>query len=101
MALTRRQQRQLRTLAHRRQPVVRLGQRGLTQAVLDETEAALGHHELIKVRLNAGDRQTRSATATVLCQHTGAELVQLIGRVAILYRRHPEAPVIALAGAED
>lgn len=90
------QKRYLRGLAHHRKPVVQLGQKGLTNAVLAEVERALDDHELVKVKLNAGDREQRSADVEMIRERTGALLVQRIGNVACLYRRHPEKPRIAL-----
>lgn len=92
------QNRYLRGLAHHRKPVVQLGAKGLTDAVLAEIERALDDHELIKVKLNAGDRTQRTRDVNDLRERTGAALVQRIGNVACLYRRHPEEPKIALPG---
>lgn len=94
--LTEDQKRHLRGLAHRRKPVVQLGARGLTESVLAEIERAIDHHELIKIRLNAGDHDQRVADVERICRHTGAALVQRVGNVACLYRPHPEKPGIAL-----
>ncbi len=55
-----------------------------------EIDLALGHHELIKVRVNADNRQERQAMIQEICTRLNAELVQLIGHVATLYRERPE-----------
>lgn len=100
MELTSRQRTRLRALAHARKPVVSTGQRGLTPAVVNEIEQALGHHELVKVRLNAPDRETRREMMEQICRLTGCAWVQSIGHIAVLYR--PAAtPVIVLPGAGD
>lgn len=96
--LTEVQKRHLRTLAHHLKPVVMLGARGLTEPVLAEIERALNDHELIKIKLNAGDRDQRGRDVTDICDRTGAALVQRIGNTASIYRRHPEKPRIALPG---
>lgn len=80
----------LKIRAHTLKPVILTGQRGLSEAVLLETELALDHHELIKIRLNAQDRVERKDMTDKLCQHTGAELIQAIGHVVTLYRKRPE-----------
>ncbi len=77
----------LRARAHRLKPVVTVGAAGLTDAVVAETELALGHHELIKVKIVGADRKERSDAAETLCDRTSAELIQLIGQVAVLYRK--------------
>ena len=66
----------LRARAHHLNPVVMVGQRGLTEAVIRETETALEAHGLIKVRIFGDERVERIAIAQDLCAATGAELVQ-------------------------
>lgn len=92
------QKRYLRGLAHNIRPVVLLGAKGLTDAVMAEIERALDDHELTKVKLNAGDREQRARDVAQICETTGATLVQRVGNTACLYRRHPENPRIALPG---
>lgn len=67
-------------------PVVIIGGSGLTEGVLNELDQSLEHHELLKVRVNAGDREERDAMIANLCEASRSELVQRIGHVAILYR---------------
>lgn len=81
--------RRLKQQAHHLKPVVLLGQAGLTDAVLAEIELALDHHELIKVRINADDRESREAQAMTIAARTGAGLVQRIGHVATYFRANP------------
>jgi len=82
----------LRRQAHGRKPIVRLGRHGLTEAVVEELERALDDHELVKIRISAGDRGARRALIDALCERTGAEAVQRIGATATLFRRNPERP---------
>ncbi|MEN8176121.1 MAG: ribosome assembly RNA-binding protein YhbY [Pseudomonadota bacterium] len=96
MPLTQTQKRALRGQAHALRPVVILGQRGLTDNVLEEVGIALGAHELIKVRINAGDREERDALMNEISRRTGATLVQRIGHVAVFFRRNPDKPRIVL-----
>ncbi|MFP4559740.1 MAG: ribosome assembly RNA-binding protein YhbY [Thiohalorhabdus sp.] len=86
MALTNKQRSFLKQRAHSLHPVIQLGEAGLTEAVEAATEDALAHHELIKVRFQQGDRVERRELARSLCDRTGAQLVQEIGRIAVLYR---------------
>ncbi|QIB65018.1 YhbY family RNA-binding protein [Kineobactrum salinum] len=78
---------QLRAIGHKLNPVVTIAGNGLSETVLQEIERALQDHELIKVKLAVGDRDTRSALTAELCERTGAELVQSIGNVALIMRR--------------
>ena len=88
--------RYLRGLAHGLNPVVLVGQRGLTDAVVKQVDGALTDHELIKVRLGGECPIDRDEAGETLAMRTGAELAGHIGRVLILYRPHPEKPRIAL-----
>lgn len=86
MELTPKQRAYLRGLAHERKTVVTVGQAGLSASVLEEIEQALVHHELVKIKLNAGDRAGRTDMAREICDNTGSEWVQNIGRIAVIYR---------------
>jgi len=88
--LSGKQRRWLRGQAHSLKPLVQLGARGLTDAVVAEVDTALEAHELIKVRL-AGDRDGREAMAADLADRVEAEAVGLTGHVAILYRQHDDS----------
>ena len=95
-ALSERQMRHLRGLAHPLKPVVRLGNAGLTDAVALETARALADHELIKVKAPGGDREKRDAIFNALAERTGSALVHRIGNVAVLYRPDPKLPRIMI-----
>lgn len=90
------QKRYLRGLAHPIKPVILMGAKGLTESLLAELDLALEHHELVKVRITADDREARDATVAELAQRSGAHLVQRIGNVASLYRRNADSPQIPL-----
>lgn len=92
MSLTAKQRKELKARAHHLQPVIRIGQHGVSEGVIQETRNALHTHELIKVQIQQGDREQRDAAARLLAEKTDAELVHQIGRVCILYReREAEA----------
>ena len=80
----------LRARAHHLNPVVMVGQHGLTEAVTRETETALRAHELIKVRVLGDERDERLLIGEELCAATGAQLVQHIGKLLVLYRERPD-----------
>lgn len=79
---------QLKAQAHHLKPVVLLGAKGLTSSVINEIDIALLAHELIKVKINGTEKADREMIAHDLCQQLHAELVQLIGHIAIIYRKN-------------
>jgi RNA-binding protein len=81
----------LKARAHSLDPVVHIGDKGLTDAVLAEIDRALAVHELIKVRAGGMDRDAREAALADICARLGAQAVQHIGKVFVLYREKPEA----------
>jgi len=87
MSLDATQKKKLKQDAHHLKPVIRIGQKGMTDALVAETDACLERHELIKVHVAAGERDDRSALAMQLVERTGAEPVHSIGKVFILYLR--------------
>jgi RNA-binding protein len=97
--LSERQRRHLRGLAHPLKPVIRLGNAGLTDAVVAETERALHDHELIKVKAPGGDREARDTLFATLAQRSGSAVVHRIGHVAVLYRPRTEEPKILIPDA--
>lgn len=80
----------LKAQAHHLKPVVLLGAKGLTEAVIAETSIALDTHELIKVKINGAEREDRIQMAQELCQSLVADLVQMIGNTAIIYRKRQD-----------
>ena len=98
MPLTDAQRKHLRRLGHDRNPIVLVGQGGISANLVAELERALNDHELVKVRARVGDRQARDEILEQLAASTGAELVQRIGHVALYYRPHKDKPGILLPG---
>jgi RNA-binding protein len=94
--LSEKQRRHLRGLAHELKPVIRIGNAGLTDAVVSETARALHDHELIKVKVPGGDREARDALLADLARKTASALVHRIGNVAVLYRTHAKVPKIVI-----
>jgi RNA-binding protein len=89
VSLTPRERASLKGRAHALEPIVFLGQAGLTDAVVVETDRALTAHELIKVKIGAADREARAAIIDDLCVRTDAAAVQRVGKVAVLWRPRP------------
>ena len=96
MPLTDAQRKYLRRLGHDRNPVVLIGNPGLSPNLVAEMERALTDHELVKVRARVGDRAVRDEMLAGLATATRSEVVQRIGHVALYYRKHPEKPGILL-----
>lgn len=86
MTLTGKQRNYLRGLAHHSKAIVIVGEAGVTPAVVAEIEQALSHHELVKMKLRVGDRQDRRIAMEKICTETGAQPVQEIGQMAVIYR---------------
>ena len=83
--------RELKARAHALDPVVLVGGAGLSTKVLEEIDRSLKSHELIKVRVNGADRAMREAILEEICRQTGAQAVQHIGKILVLFREDPEA----------
>jgi len=82
--------RELKARAHALDPVVLIGGAGLSPTVLAEIDRGLKSHELIKVRVPAGDRTKREEIFAEICSRTGAQPIQHIGKVLVLFRENPE-----------
>ena len=80
----------LKARAHRLEPIVIIGGKGLTGEVLAEIERALQAHELIKVRAAGLEREAREQALAAICGKTGAQAVQHIGKVLVLFRKNDE-----------
>jgi RNA-binding protein len=100
MDLTERQRRYLRGLAHPLKPVVMIGDSGLSDGVIKETDRALHDHELIKVRVRGAERDQRDALLADLAQRTKSAFIHRIGHVAVLYRRRADLPKIVIPDPE-
>ena len=96
MSLSKNQIKFLRSKCHDLKPVVMMGQKGLTEAVLNELDIALDHHELIKIKLSMDDRDARKQVIDEICQQCQAEEIQGIGKTVSIYRPNKEKPVIHL-----
>jgi RNA-binding protein len=94
MTLSKNQIKFLRGMCHDLKPVVMLGQKGLTEAVLNELDLALDHHELVKIKLSMEDRDVRKQAIADICLRCKAEEVQSIGKTLSIYRQNKKQPVI-------
>jgi RNA-binding protein len=99
MDLSERQRKYLRGLGHPLNPVLLIGQHGMTPAVIAEAKRALHDHELIKVRFRAAERAARDAGLAELATATESVLVQRIGHTALYYKRRNDRPGIVIPDA--
>ena len=83
------QRKYLRGLAHSYKPLVQIGKEGLSESVIRAIDTALGAHELIKVKI-AAERDEREQTVPIIEERLNCECVGTVGRMAILYREHPD-----------
>jgi RNA-binding protein len=83
------ERRALKALAHTLDPVVMIGDHGLTPAVILEIGRNLNAHELIKVRASTDDREARESWLHEICLALHAAPVQHIGKMLIIWRKKP------------
>ena len=91
-ALTNRERAHLKARAHALEPVLHVGNAGVTDALVAEVDRALTAHELIKVKIGTDERANRVAIGDELCARTGATPVHRVGTVIILWRPRPTDP---------
>jgi RNA-binding protein len=85
--LTAAERKALKAKAHKLDPVVHVGAKGLTDQVIAEIDRALSAHELIKVRAASLDRDARDEAVERIVERTGADAVQHIGKIFVLFRK--------------
>jgi RNA-binding protein len=84
--------RALRAHGHAMSPIVQVGKAGVTEGLIKQVNQALADHELIKVKVGGECPQDRHEVGDLLDQEPGVDLVQIVGRVLLLYKRHPQKP---------
>jgi RNA-binding protein len=99
MELSERQRKYLRGLGHELNPVLLIGQHGVTPAVIAEAKRALHDHELIKVKFRGAERDARDTGLTELATATESMLVQRIGHTGLYYKRRIDRPGIVIPDA--
>jgi RNA-binding protein len=84
----------LRGLAHSLNPVVMIGNNGLTDSVLKEIDVNLNAHELIKIKVMGDDRALRSQMLAEICEKSNAVAVQHLGKQLVIYRKSEKARIV-------
>lgn len=80
----------LKARAHPLRPVVMIGNEGLSAAVLQEIDASLKAHELIKIKVDSDDQDERDDLMGTICANTGASAIQHIGKILVVFRERPD-----------
>ncbi|MDQ7049696.1 MAG: ribosome assembly RNA-binding protein YhbY [Enterobacterales bacterium] len=91
--LTPAQTKHLKGLAHELKAVVMIGDKGLTDNVVQEIKIALNAHELIKINIRADDKAAREAIIKRILKATAASKVQTIGGKLVIFKRSKEAKI--------
>jgi RNA-binding protein len=91
MPLNVKKKQEFKKKSHHLQPVVMIGQHGLTANVISEIDIALLAHELIKIKIAENDRHLRKQMIEQICEQTQSEFINAIGKVAVIYREKPKS----------
>jgi len=97
--LTGKQKRHLRALGHKLKPVILIGKKEIEEALIAETNAALDHHELIKVKLQESCMLDKHEASGMLADACAADVAQVLGKTFLLYRA-ATPPVISLPAVD-
>jgi RNA-binding protein len=84
--------RALRGHGHAMSAIVQIGKAGVTDALVKQVQQALADHELIKVKIGGECPVDRHQVAARLEGEPGIQIAQIVGRVLLLYKRHPRTP---------
>lgn len=87
MELTTKQRQYLKIKAAELKPVVMIGKNGITESVIEEIKSSIEHHELIKVKANAEDREQRDELAQYLAEQSESTVVQFLGNNLTLFKQ--------------
>jgi RNA-binding protein len=87
MELSNARKKELRSIGHNLNPIIMIAEKGVTEAIEKELVRALNDHELIKIKININSPTARKTIASELCLKHKADLVQSIGKVALLHRK--------------
>ena len=85
-----RQRQHLKALAHPLKPLVHIGKEGMSPAVITTIQKELEHHELIKVKIGNNSGLERHQTSALIAEASESFLVQLIGKILVLYKPNPD-----------
>jgi len=82
--------RSLKAKVHHLKPIVIVGNKGLTDTVIQEIDRALDDHELMKIRIHTQNREDLVKNTADICIKTNAILIHSIGHIVAIYRKNPD-----------
>ena len=94
--MTSKQRAMLRAMANEYQPIIYIGKEGVTEALIQDADAALEARELVKGSIGRNAEVDLRTAVTELCQALQAEPVQVIGRKFVIFRPSKKNPSIQL-----
>ena len=94
MDMNTKQIKHLKSLGHKLNPIVTVGQNGMKESINNELEIALDYHQLVKLKVNIGDRDARDALVQQIVETHNVLLVQRVGNIALLYRKNNKKPSV-------
>ena len=94
MEMNTKQIKHLKSLGHKLNPIVTVGQHGMKESINTELEIALDYHQLVKIKVSVGDREARDELINTLASTHSAQLIQRVGNVALLYRKNKDKPSV-------
>ncbi len=86
MTLSKLEIKRYKQIGHHLKPCIIIGQHGIGDNLINEVNRALDDHELIKIKINSESREEKQLLIDELSTKIDAELVQTIGKTALLFR---------------
>ncbi|MGI6561155.1 MAG: ribosome assembly RNA-binding protein YhbY [Clostridia bacterium] len=86
----------LRKMGNRLDPTIQIGKGGINENVINEARRELFDKELVKISVLRNVPESTKQISDEIARQTGAEVVQVIGRKFVLYKRNEEEPIIML-----
>lgn len=83
----------LRGIAHGLNPVITIGINGVTESLMEELESSLAHHEILKIKLAAAEREDRKRIIDYVIEQTQAQLIQSVGKVFVIFRQNKDSEI--------
>ena len=101
MELTTKQKLYLKSKAHDIKPVVMIGQKGITDSVIEEIKSSIDHHELIKVKIAGQEKEVREAVAAELAEKADMTIVQIMGNTVTFFKQKKQESSFSLPKAKN
>ena len=99
--ITTKQRAELKGMASLIQPAFQIGKGGVNDAQVAQIDDYLRVHELVKIKVLDNSMYTAREAAEEIAEKISAEVVQVIGSKAVLYKRNEKQPLRSLSGIEE